>query len=54
MITEISLRKTNTVWCHLYVKSKKKQTKNPNIKQKKAHRNEEETDGDQRKGWGSM
>ena len=55
MLSEISQRKPNTVWLHLYVESKK-QNKWTNItKQKLTHRYREQTGGCQRggvEGWG--
>ena len=49
MLSEISQRKPNTVWLHLYVESKK-QNKWTNItKQKLTHRYREQTGGYQ---WG--
>ena len=49
MLSEISQRKTNTVWYHLYVESKKYNKLVNIIKTKQTHRYREETRGYQ---WG--
>lgn len=43
--SEISQRKKNTVWAHLYVESERKKKKN-------FHRYREQTGGYQRREWG--
>ena len=47
MLSEISQRKTITVWFHLYVESKKQNTQ---TKQKQSHRYKEQTGGHQKGG----
>ena len=45
MLSEISQRKTNTVWYHLYVESKKYNKQMNITKQKQIHRYREQTNG---------
>ena len=53
ILNEISPRKTNTVWFHIYVESKKQGKWTNMKKQKQSYRYREQTDGWQRgRGWG--
>ena len=49
MLSEINQRKTNTVWYHLYVESKK-YNKLVNVIKRSRHRYREETSGYQQQG----
>ena len=48
MLSEVSQRKTNIVWCHLYVESKKIVQMNLFTKQKQTHRYRKQTYGYQK------
>ena len=57
MLSEINQTKTNTVWYHLYVESKKIIQMNVYAKQKQTHRHRKQTCGYQmgeRKGEGQI
>ena len=53
MLNEISQRKTNTIWFHLYVESIK-QNKQNKTEQKHIHRHRGQTDGCHRDGGSGM